>query len=519
MKNVLIKITVILLAVFIGIITFLDEGKISNLDANKGVLNLNQWNFKSQGIVNLDGQWEIYKNKLLEPKELGNQKPDGYFSIPGDLKDALNGQNSGYMTLRLKIYIKDDIVYGLRITRLLSASNIWINGILQGQVGQVGKSFKEEKAIYLPVYSYFTAQSGMVDIVIETSNFRDVFPVIKSMEFGDKEQIMNKYLLAVSIDLIIIGGLLVIELLFLSLYNRHRENKEFMYFSILCLFIQLRCLFLNERIIVQFFPHMPYELLSKTAALTYYLWIPIYVLFLKEQFINLSKKVIFLSSIFGIVFGAICFFTDNIFYDRLSYVGEVALAIIIVAIFKFLINKMKLMEKNSAISFTAFIILIVGATNDILVNNGISYGKYLFQIAMFIFALLETYILAVNYSDEMDKSKELEDKNRIIYEKSIRDSLTGLYNRNYIEEILDEMMGKYLSRNKVFSIIMFDIDHFKHINDSYGHLYGDKVLIKVAELIKENLRYMDYAGRYGGEEFILILDNADNKKLLRLLKI
>lgn len=332
------------------------------------------------------------------------------------------------------------------------------------------------------------------------------------MEFGTKTQIMNRFLLSVFIDSIIIGALLIIQLLFLSLYKRRRENKAFLYFAILCLFIQLRCLFLNERIIVHVFPNMPYELLSKTAALTYYLWIPVYVIFLKEQFISLSKKIILVSSTFGVAFGIICLITNNVFYDRLAFSGEAILFIILLMILRFLSETVRLKEKNSLISLIAYIILIVTAFNDILVSNGMSYRKYLFQIGMFMFAVLETYILSVKYSDEINKSQELEAKNRIIYEKSIRDSLTGVYNRNYIDKIIDDMMDNYSNNNKKFSVIMFDIDHFKSINDSYGHLYGDKVIIKVAELIKENLRYMDYVGRYGGEEFIVILSNTDVKK-------
>jgi hypothetical protein len=138
------------------------------------------------------------------------------------------------------------------------------------------------------------------------------------MEFGLEDKIMNQLLLDASIDLVIIGGLLVIELLFLSLYRRLRYNKSYLYFAILCLLMQLRCLFLNERIIVHFFPNMHYELLSKTAVLTYYLWVPIYVFYLKQTFTDLSKRITAISSVFSIVFAFICITTNNIFYDRLA---------------------------------------------------------------------------------------------------------------------------------------------------------------------------------------------------------
>lgn len=514
MKKIFIRAAMIFVSLLAVTAIVLLESRVTGFKASRGILNLIEWDFEKQGLVNLNGEWEIYENKLLEPPDLKGEKPSGYFNIPGTLK--ANIKNSKYMTLRLKINAKDETVYGLRINGLLSASKIWVNGILHAEVGKVGTSFQDEHAIYLPAYAYFSAESGVIDIVIQTSGYREVFPVIKVMEFGTKSQVMNKYLLAVTIDLIIIGGLLVIQLLFLALYRRHQENKSLVYFAVLCLFIQLRCLFLNERVIVQFFPDMHYEVLSKIAALTYYLYIPVYVLFLKEQFIGLPKKLIYVSSIFGLGFGSICLVTQNIFYDRLSFFGEGMLLAIAWMVLRFLIDRVRHKEKNALISLTAYIILIVTAFNDVLVNNGMNYGKYLAQIGTFVFAILETYILAINYSDEIKKTQKLEAANKMIYESSIRDSLTGLYNRSYIEKMLDDMLESYLNKGSHFSIIMFDIDYFKSINDTYGHLVGDEVLVKVAEIIKENLRYMDYAGRYGGEEFIVLLHNTNIQKAVEL---
>jgi diguanylate cyclase (GGDEF)-like protein len=508
------KIIIVIIFIVLSIITclFLNNNKVGNVKAIKGIMNLSNYNFTQNGIVKLDGQWELYNNKLLMPEDLKNERPDKYLIIPSELKTQLNGQTTGYMTLHLRIYAPEEVVYGFKIQRLLSASKVWVNGVLQGEAGKVGESYKEEKAIYLPIYAYFTSKDRIVDIVIQTSNYTDIFPVIKSMNFGLKNQIMNQFILDAGVDLIIIGGLLILELLFLSLYKCLERNMPFLYFSILCLFIQLRCLFLNERIIVHFFPNMSYELLSKTAALTYYLWVPIYVLFLNELFTNLPRKIIAISSIFSIVFAIICLTTNNTFYDRLSFLSEAILLIIIINILIFLIKKVKEREKNSYISLMAFLFLLVTAINDILVNNGFTYGKYGFQIGMFIFAFLETYILTINYSDQITKSEKLKMENQIIYQKSIRDSMTSLYNRTYIEAILDTMIENYINEGKIFTTLMLDIDYFKSINDNYGHLCGDKVLVAISDLLKKSLRTTDYIGRYGGEEFFVILPNTEKEK-------
>jgi diguanylate cyclase (GGDEF)-like protein len=107
--------------------------------------------------------------------------------------------------------------------------------------------------------------------------------------------------------------------------------------------------------------------------------------------------------------------------------------------------------------------------------------------------------------------KELEKKNKILEELSITDGLTGLYNHRYIiDRLLQEVAGSKRYSNDL-SIIMFDIDHFKRINDTYGHQAGDGVLSKISSLIKSKLREADIAGRFGGEEFLIILPNTNLK--------
>lgn len=508
--------SILLIFLLLIVMTYIYKDNISDIKAERGVIDFTNYDFDKNQITSLDGQWELYNNELLEPQQLENRNTNNYLTIPNDLKTQFNGQATGYMTLRLRIKAKDDVIYGFRIKRLLSASKVWVNGILQGKVGSVGKSYNEEKAIYLPTYSYFAAKDGNINIVIQASNYRDLFPVIKSMEFGKKDNIMNQFLLDAGVDLVIIGALLILQLLNLSLFVRLKYNKAFLYFSILCFFVQLRCLFLNERIIVRFFPNMPYELLSKTAALTYYLWVPIYVIFIKEIFKDLSPKLTKLSWVFSLSFTIICLTTNNIFYDSLSYIGEVILAIIIISMLIFLVKKVMVKEKHSEISFVAFFFIMVTSINDVFVNNGMSYARYGFQIGMFIFAILEAYVLTVKYSQEITKVEKLKTHTKIIYEKSIRDALTNVFNRGYIEKILDNMIDDYKKYNNKFSVLMIDIDYFKSINDNFGHPYGDKILIDISTVLKSTIRTTDYIGRYGGEEFIIILPNTNKEEAKEL---
>jgi two-component system cell cycle response regulator len=85
------------------------------------------------------------------------------------------------------------------------------------------------------------------------------------------------------------------------------------------------------------------------------------------------------------------------------------------------------------------------------------------------------------------------------------DALTGLYNRRYFEERLTEEFARSSRYRSPLSLVMIDIDHFKKINDTYGHPFGDEALRGVAKAVRERLREVDFVARYGGEEIIALL--------------
>jgi diguanylate cyclase (GGDEF)-like protein len=109
-------------------------------------------------------------------------------------------------------------------------------------------------------------------------------------------------------------------------------------------------------------------------------------------------------------------------------------------------------------------------------------------------------------------------KRAILYQKvqelAITDSLTQISSRRYYLERFHEEIERSKKFSYNFSCFMIDIDHFKSYNDRYGHLVGDVILKEVAKLIKENIRQIDLLGRYGGEEFSIILTETDREQTL-----
>jgi diguanylate cyclase (GGDEF)-like protein len=104
-----------------------------------------------------------------------------------------------------------------------------------------------------------------------------------------------------------------------------------------------------------------------------------------------------------------------------------------------------------------------------------------------------------------ERNQQLDKLNREINDIAIHDKLTGLYNRHFIVDQLERQHGSYVRYGNACSIVMIDIDHFKLVNDRYGHIVGDKVLVAFSRLLESMVRQGDLIGRYGGEEFLLVL--------------
>jgi len=124
--------------------------------------------------------------------------------------------------------------------------------------------------------------------------------------------------------------------------------------------------------------------------------------------------------------------------------------------------------------------------------------------------LVET--IAQQTSIAIDNAKLFE----VTQEMAITDSLTGLYNRRYFYVILDNEIERAKRYQSPLSLIMMDIDHFKLVNDKFGHLAGDEVLHSVSEISKKLLRHIDNMFRYGGEEFVIILPETNQEEALNV---
>ncbi len=117
----------------------------------------------------------------------------------------------------------------------------------------------------------------------------------------------------------------------------------------------------------------------------------------------------------------------------------------------------------------------------------------------------EVSIIVYDTSALLDAKATINEQLAIVQKQATTDPLTGQHNRKMFNDLLSAEISKSLRHNKTFSLVIFDIDNFKSVNDTYGHLVGDEVLIAISTISTENLRESDVFARWGGEEFVILL--------------
>ena len=175
-----------------------------------------------------------------------------------------------------------------------------------------------------------------------------------------------------------------------------------------------------------------------------------------------------------------------------------------------IVNKIidSLSEKEKSSIFNNYQLILYHKNIDIY---------YILKFVIPLIILLSVFIF-LNYRlrNEIKKREETEIK---LSNLANNDSLTGIYNRRKIEELCEAELKRSERYSNELSVIFFDVNDFKIINDKLGHHKGDEVLIKIASVISQNIRTTDYFGRWGGDEFLIVLPQTNLYKTEHLVKI
>jgi len=511
--------------------------------AVEGILDLRGWDFTRGGSVPLSGGWEFHWNTLLSPlvtDELATIAPVSYTKVPGTWKnkEAPDGKlpGTGYASYRLRILLDEGA--GKLAIRTLTASTsftLYADGTEAASAGTVGTSASSSKPGYKPqVTELATPEDGELDLILHISNFhyRTGGPW-RHLWLGEAKELANlKWILDVK-AFFIFGSLLIMFFYHLALFLLRRQDRHFLFMALFCLFVSLRALFTGEYAIVHLLPDLPFGLLIRIEYLSFFMA----VLFAHQLFQSLypdeyfpwqTRVVHIVTLLFSalVILTPIAVFTNSIFiYYVFAFLVSMYIAVVCGIAFK--------RGRQGALIFLFGVLVMVGATlNDILYSSFIINTGNLADVGMIVFVFCQGLVISLRLTAaftreellshqlaEMNAGLEMQVETRTaelrkayesIKELSIRDQLTGCFNRLFLNEQFPKEIDRVLRYKRSLSVIMADIDHFKKINDAYGHQAGDKVLAEIGRIIIGSTRdKIDWAFRFGGEEFVILIPETD----------
>ncbi|SHH67702.1 sensor domain-containing diguanylate cyclase [Clostridium grantii] len=548
-----ISLTAVLIVFLVFILAAYPIKSKTRLTVVNGNIDLSSFDFKNN--VKLNGQWKLYPYKLLSYEEIINI--DDYEGINIKVPSLWTGVEYGssimegraFGTYVLKVQLPEgNKDLSLEIRDICSAYKLYIDDDLMIENGKVTTSKEEFIASYKPNLINFYTNETEINIIIQVANFSQLDGGIwDSIYIGTSYNIINKALKDHILDYFIIGGLVLMGIYHLVYFIFKNQWKEYLFFSLFAITIALRNIVTRSRSIYLIFPNIKWIFVTKLEYLTIYLaflFCNMYVYHIyKEVYNRRIYKVIKILFILAIL---LHLFLPTSITQKYLNVFLIMSALLCLYILNVLFKTYKNQKEGAFTFIVGMFIIFLCFINDALVTIEVLETSFLVPIGVFIFIVIQSiatgrlftnafknleiyanenrkmYVEIKNLNETLElkvkeRTNELKNKNMELKELACIDSLTGILNHrnivNYLQTSIDN-----IDEYKFLSVSMMDIDYFKRINDSYGHQMGDRVLEKIVELIKNTLNKKGIVGRYGGEEFLIVMPRLGIYEAFKLIE-
>ncbi|PJZ53275.1 adenylate/guanylate cyclase domain-containing protein [Leptospira adleri] len=377
--------------------------------AEKGILDLREWDFNSDGIVKLDGEWSfVWKQLTLsKPDSILPDSKSYFVSVPDnwnsykEIGDIDSGAAYGYGTFTLKVLLNDNqSPLGIRFQDVGTAAAIWVDGKKLIRSGVVGTDENTSRPQYLPRYIEFNAFENEVLIQVEVSNFHHFKGGIwETIRLGSKKSIQDDKESRSATEMFLFGSIAIMALYHFGLYSLRRKDSSSLFFGLFCFVIVIRLLMTGERFIVQKFPDIPWEFGSKLEYLSFYLAWPIFQKYMDSIFPGDMPPLVtkIATAVVGFFSLIILFFPTKFF--ALTLIPYQGILLLYIPFFFFWLGRFIYRKRDGAIiAGLGVLMLIAAAINDILQSQTLVTHGYYLPIGLFSFIFAQSYMLSLKFS-------------------------------------------------------------------------------------------------------------------------
>ncbi len=530
-KNITIRVVSIVIIVISFILFFYNFifglpalNDLTQIKATQGQATIGEYNYESSPPILLEGEWEYYPGVFLQGDQItqATLKNTGYINIPIiDSNDDIT--SATYKVSANMANLAEDMV--LFIPNTYDEVNLYVNGTKQPKtkIQQNWMSFGLMQASF----SLTNLQEGKQEIVISTITKNGDYPLFtKKVLISTYDNILTYNVLNI-INSLFILGIIIIILINGAIFMIIKPNHK------LITLINLFDTFLIFRIILglaDISSLLPNPITNYVISQHLALELQIIVLMVAGIFGMLLSKYLFdedgktpkaVINTFCLAYGALAVFIplnlhslDSVGIYLMVGVCVASFGVVFVQAKSYLKKEMSMYRMFQVVKTVYIGIVIVFDILSLTTKTSFLSFTYLYIIFFLCHIFVRLYDNNLGYREAeflnknleqtvKERTLELSKANAILSELSVKDALTGAYNRLYFENIMEEELEKCSTQHPMY-VCMFDLDYFKQINDKYGHDAGDEQLIQIVKNTREVVGDKGLLARIGGEEFVVI---------------
>ena len=459
--------------------------------AVKGVVDLTGWNFETDGIADLSGEYAFYWRQHLSPTDFAAAKvpqPTRFMPVPSywnmHAVDDAALPGDGYATYRLTVLMQPPSEpLAMKILEVATAYRLYINSERVVSVGQIGTDRTHTVPQLGPRIVAFDPAETRLEIILQVSNFHHrrggAWQVIT---LGREQDIRGLNARKHIIDLFILGSIFIMALYHAGLYIFRSKDQAPLYFSIFGFLIALRLLTTEERYLLALMPGITWEVLLKLEYLAFYLAVPVFILYVRTMIPEISKRLVQTIVIIGMAFSAAVIFTPARFFSHtLNSYQVVTLAAMLYVGYLFIRIPMgRSIEK--IVFLSGFIILGAAVVNDILHVGRVIHTAFLTPTGFFCFILSQVMLLSYRSSQTLTQVETQSEE--------LRNAL-----ESYRQEILERMETQealHQSEKKYRTIVNSIEDGYYEVDIEGNLTFFNDSLCKILGYSREELMGMGY---------------------------